>query len=139
MKPIVYYLCPWLASLTIWIFLQLVGLFSFSTNYDLLLNKIKVCMRLTLYMYPLISWIFLQLGGLFSKAPVWYPDKQCMACMQCHKEFNAIKRRHHCRGCGTVSSGEMIISVIYLNVEIYQNVTIDQNVTVIRMYQSIRM
>lgn len=38
-------------------------------------------------------------------APVWIPDAGVSMCMMCRKEFNVIRRRHHCRGCGKVVCG----------------------------------
>ncbi|TMW57101.1 hypothetical protein Poli38472_003026 [Pythium oligandrum] len=36
-----------------------------------------------------------------SRAPVWVPDEDRSACMECHKKFGSLgTRRHHCRYCG---------------------------------------
>eukprot|EP00945_MAST-04E_sp_MAST-4E-sp1_P000353 g353.t1 len=34
------------------------------------------------------------------KAKMWVPDDEGTDCMVCHKEFNVVRRRHHCRNCG---------------------------------------
>ncbi|DAZ93408.1 TPA: hypothetical protein N0F65_011728 [Lagenidium giganteum] len=33
---------------------------------------------------------------------VWVRDADRMACVVCHKRFNLLKRKHHCRACGEV-------------------------------------
>ncbi|KAF0312716.1 Zinc finger FYVE domain-containing protein 9 [Amphibalanus amphitrite] len=33
-------------------------------------------------------------------APVWVPDEDAVACMECSLRFTVIRRRHHCRACG---------------------------------------
>eukprot|EP00049_Salpingoeca_infusionum_P012768 m.236905 g.236905 ORF g.236905 m.236905 type:complete len:914 (+) comp15267_c0_seq4:270-3011(+) len=38
-------------------------------------------------------------------APVWVPDNQVSMCKHCRAEFNVFKRRHHCRGCGSIVCG----------------------------------
>jgi hypothetical protein len=35
-------------------------------------------------------------------APTWQSDRTRVACPRCHKKFGLMRRRHHCRGCGTV-------------------------------------
>lgn len=35
-------------------------------------------------------------------APVWVPDEDAPACMECEQKFTVIRRRHHCRACGRV-------------------------------------
>ncbi|XP_055857671.1 zinc finger FYVE domain-containing protein 9 isoform X2 [Episyrphus balteatus] len=34
--------------------------------------------------------------------PIWVPDQEANACMQCQHKFTLLKRRHHCRACGQV-------------------------------------
>lgn len=34
--------------------------------------------------------------------PIWVPDQNASACMQCQHKFTLLKRRHHCRACGQV-------------------------------------
>jgi hypothetical protein len=36
--------------------------------------------------------------------PFWVPDADAPNCMQCEIKFTVLKRRHHCRACGKVSS-----------------------------------
>jgi RhoGEF domain/FYVE zinc finger/SOS1/NGEF-like PH domain len=38
-------------------------------------------------------------------APVWIPDKDRKTCMICDMKFTTLKRRHHCRRCGTLCCG----------------------------------
>jgi len=40
------------------------------------------------------------------EAPVWVPDNANAACALCATEFTFIKRRHHCRHCGSVICGD---------------------------------
>lgn len=35
-------------------------------------------------------------------APVWVPDSKADRCMCCSAQFGVLRRRHHCRLCGTV-------------------------------------
>jgi FYVE/RhoGEF/PH domain-containing protein 5/6 len=35
-------------------------------------------------------------------APIWAPDKTVLFCPSCDVEFSIIKRKHHCRSCGTI-------------------------------------
>ena len=30
----------------------------------------------------------------------WQPDTDTKICMNCEKDFNVTRRRHHCRSCG---------------------------------------
>jgi len=39
-------------------------------------------------------------------AAVWIPDDQTSRCMSCRREFNMIRRRHHCRRCGDIVCGD---------------------------------
>jgi len=34
--------------------------------------------------------------------PLWIPDEEAPACMNCSQKFTVIRRRHHCRACGRV-------------------------------------
>merc|ERR1711871_789074 len=34
--------------------------------------------------------------------PTWGPDHEVFSCSICTKEFNLLRRRHHCRACGRV-------------------------------------
>ena len=40
------------------------------------------------------------------EAPVWVPDDAHTACALCATEFTFLKRRHHCRHCGSVICGD---------------------------------
>ncbi|XP_074659533.1 zinc finger FYVE domain-containing protein 21-like [Tubulanus polymorphus] len=33
--------------------------------------------------------------------PLWIPDNDCHQCMNCNTKFDFVKRRHHCRRCGS--------------------------------------
>ena len=34
--------------------------------------------------------------------PIWIPDEEAPACMNCSQRFTVLRRRHHCRACGRV-------------------------------------
>lgn len=36
--------------------------------------------------------------------PEWMPDELSSSCMACKVQFTILRRRHHCRNCGKVSS-----------------------------------
>lgn len=36
--------------------------------------------------------------------PPWIPDDMAPRCMSCEAVFTVVRRRHHCRNCGKVSS-----------------------------------
>jgi hypothetical protein len=38
--------------------------------------------------------------------PIWAPDKDSKACTLCNTDFTVIRRRHHCRKCGTLCCGD---------------------------------
>jgi len=38
----------------------------------------------------------------FQGAPVWMQDKKASTCLICQESFGVMKRRHHCRKCGSV-------------------------------------
>ena len=38
------------------------------------------------------------------KAPLWVKDEFVSMCMLCASRFGLIHRKHHCRGCGRVST-----------------------------------
>ena len=52
---------------------------------------------------PTSANINLAITQLGKVAPVWVPDAEAPACMQCEAKFTFTKRRHHCRACGKVS------------------------------------
>jgi hypothetical protein len=35
-------------------------------------------------------------------APIWIPDSKVVGCMKCNELFSILRRRHHCRLCGSV-------------------------------------
>ena len=39
---------------------------------------------------------------LSERPPVWIPDSDRLACVNCAKPFTLFNRRHHCRACGEV-------------------------------------
>lgn len=41
---------------------------------------------------------------LGKEAPLWIPDSEAMSCLHCDMRFTMLKRRHHCRACGLVST-----------------------------------
>jgi len=36
----------------------------------------------------------------------WVPDAEMLCCFSCHKDFSALRRRHHCRCCGCLFCGD---------------------------------
>jgi FYVE zinc finger len=42
----------------------------------------------------------------------WIPDAQAARCVDCSKQFSTLKRRHHCRSCGSVMCGECSVKTI---------------------------
>ncbi|MGH0184751.1 UNVERIFIED_CONTAM: hypothetical protein FKN15_016030, partial [Acipenser sinensis] len=54
------------------------------------------------------SWIQVERQELGKRAPQLIRDKLVSMCMRCKEPFNAfIRRRHHCRACGYVSTQTM--------------------------------
>lgn len=51
-------------------------------------------------------------------APIWVPDSKAPNCMRCHELFQVLRRRHHCRLCGSVvcwaCSTQVSVSVRYV-------------------------
>jgi len=41
----------------------------------------------------------------YMNRPNWTPDDAFTNCQNCYKEFNLIRRRHHCRACGQLLCG----------------------------------
>ncbi|KAJ1524366.1 hypothetical protein ONE63_010867 [Megalurothrips usitatus] len=37
---------------------------------------------------------------------LWWPDHAASHCMRCNREFNVVRRRHHCRNCGKIFCSE---------------------------------
>ena len=40
-------------------------------------------------------------GNTHDERPVWIKDKAVKSCLECNKKFTVIRRRHHCRHCGS--------------------------------------
>lgn len=36
--------------------------------------------------------------------PSWVPDNEAPVCMSCKAIFTVVRRRHHCRNCGKVTT-----------------------------------
>lgn len=47
-------------------------------------------------------------------APVWVPDFKALSCMRCQQTFTILRRRHHCRLCGSVVCATCSENVIRL-------------------------
>jgi len=43
---------------------------------------------------------------LSQAAAIWIPDDEVSDCMQCNKAFSILRRRHHCRKCGSIICAE---------------------------------
>ena len=54
--------------------------------------------------YPVESRQILEEHCLVAEPPKWVPDEQCPHCTGCKVPFTFVRRRHHCRNCGKVSS-----------------------------------
>lgn len=54
-----------------------------------------------------LSRIIARLRGQKSDKEFWMPDEQCKECYKCHKPFNVLRRRHHCRICGKKYQGDL--------------------------------
>lgn len=50
------------------------------------------------------SNIDLPITDLGKVSPPWLPDSSTSKCLQCETSFSFLRRRHHCRACGLVSS-----------------------------------
>ena len=47
-------------------------------------------------------------GPRVQEPPPWVPDQQAPRCMACGASFTMVRRRHHCRNCGKVSTALVI-------------------------------
>lgn len=47
-----------------------------------------------------------QVDGSAEAAPLWEPDGKITDCNGCQRKFSVVRRKHHCRDCGTVVCGQ---------------------------------
>lgn len=41
--------------------------------------------------------------------PEWLEDEEAMQCMGCQEPFTFVRRRHHCRSCGSIFCGKCLV------------------------------
>lgn len=59
---------------------------------------------------------------------LWWPDYAANHCMRCSREFNVVRRKHHCRNCGKIFCSECSENTIPLpNKQVYEPVRVCTN------------
>lgn len=53
--------------------------------------------------HPTAGPVIFSVDNLGKVKPEWVPDECAPICMLCGTRFTLVKRRHHCRACGSVS------------------------------------
>ncbi|KAE8744447.1 hypothetical protein FOCC_FOCC008922 [Frankliniella occidentalis] len=56
---------------------------------------------------------------------LWWPDYAASHCMRCTREFNVVRRRHHCRNCGKIFCSECSENTVPLpNKQVFEPVRV---------------